>query len=86
MSYGDVWDVVSHRNSGVTIAYAAGDDLTDGEGEEYVARLRATGVPAQMSRCDGMNHRLFFWRDVDDKADATTTESCAWLRELFKDS
>ncbi len=59
------------------------DPLRD-EGEDYAARLRAAGVPAQTSRWDGMNHGFFFWVGVVDKAGAAMAESCAWLRGIFE--
>jgi acetyl esterase len=58
------------------------DPLRD-EGEAYAEQLRAAGVPARMSRWDGMNHGFFFWVGVVDKAGAAMAESCAWLREAF---
>jgi len=58
------------------------DPLCD-EGEDYAARLRAAGVPVQLSRWDGMNHGFFFWVGIVDKAGAAMAESCAWLRGIF---
>jgi acetyl esterase len=58
------------------------DPLRD-EGEDYAARLRTAGVPAQTSRWDGMNHGFFFWVGVVDRAGTAMAESCAWLREIF---
>jgi acetyl esterase len=58
------------------------DPLRD-EGEDYAARLRVAGVPAQTSRWDGMNHGFFFWVGIVDKAGAAMEESCTWLRRIF---
>lgn len=58
------------------------DPLRD-EGELYAAKLRAAGVPATLTRYDGVNHGFMFWVGVVDKAGAAMNEACAWLRGAF---
>jgi acetyl esterase len=58
------------------------DPLRD-EGELYAERLRAAGVPAALSRYDGVNHGFMFWVGVVDKAGRAMDESCGWLRAAF---
>jgi len=58
------------------------DPLRD-EGELYAERLKAAGVPAVLSRYDGINHGFMFWVGVVDKAGMAMTESCEWLRDAF---
>ena len=55
------------------------DPLRD-EAEEYGRRLRAAGVPADISRCAGMNHGFLFWVGVVDRAGGAMAEACRWLR------
>jgi acetyl esterase len=58
------------------------DPLRD-EGEAYAERLRAAGVPTELSRWDGMNHGFLFWVGLVDKAGDAMAEVCAWLRAAF---
>jgi len=58
------------------------DPLRD-EGELYAEKLRAEGVPAGLSRYDGVNHGFMFWVGVVDKAGNAMNEACAWLRGAF---
>ena len=58
------------------------DPLRD-EGELYAERLKAAGVPAVLSRYDGVNHGFMFWVGVVDKAGMAMTQSCEWLRDAF---
>jgi len=58
------------------------DPLRD-EGELYAERLRAAGVPAGLSRYDGVNHGFMFWVGVVDKAGKAMHEACEWLRGAF---
>jgi acetyl esterase len=56
------------------------DPLRD-EAECYGKRLLASGVPALVSRCDGMIHGFFGLAGIVDKTDATLAEACGWLME-----
>jgi acetyl esterase len=58
------------------------DPLRD-EGERYADGLRGAGVPAALTRYDGVNHGFMFWVGVVDKAGAAMTEACDWLRGVF---
>ena len=58
------------------------DPLRD-EGELYAAKLRAAGIPAALSRYDGVNHGFMFWVGVVDKAGTAMNESCDWLLAAF---
>ena len=55
------------------------DPLRD-EAEEYGRRLRAAGVPADISGWAGMNHGFLFWVGVVDRAGEAMAEACRWLR------
>lgn len=55
------------------------DPLRD-EAEDYGRRLRAAGVPVDMSRWAGMNHGFLFWVGVVDRAGEAMAEACRWLR------
>ncbi len=59
------------------------DPLRD-EGELYAERLRAAGVPVEMSRWAGMNHGFLFWVDIVDPAGEAMAECCAWLRGVTR--
>ena len=50
------------------------------EVEEYGRRLRAAGVPVDISRWAGMNHGFLFWVGVVDRAGEAMAEACRWLR------
>ena len=58
------------------------DPLRD-EAELYGERLRAAGVPAEITRRPGMNHGFLFWVGVVGGADAAMAEACAWGRRAF---
>jgi acetyl esterase len=58
------------------------DPLRD-EGELFAEKLRGAGVPAALSRYDGVNHGFMFWVGVVDKAGKAMNESCDWLRAAF---
>jgi acetyl esterase len=60
------------------------DPLRD-EGELYAERLRSAGVPAALTRYDGVNHGFMFWVGIVDKAGAAMNEACHWLRKVFAD-
>jgi acetyl esterase len=53
------------------------------EGARYVERLRAAGVPAQLSRYDGVHHRFAEMLGILEKAEQAHDEMCAWLRETL---
>jgi acetyl esterase len=58
------------------------DPLRD-EAELYGERLRAAGVPAEITRRAGMNHGFLFWVGVVGGADAAMADACAWARRTF---
>ena len=58
------------------------DPLRD-EGEFYAEKLKAAGVPAALSRYDGVNHGFMFWVGVVDKAGGAMNQACDWLRGAF---
>jgi acetyl esterase len=58
------------------------DPLRD-EGEFYADKLRRAGVPAALTRYDGVNHGFMFWVGVVDKAGAAMSQACEWLRGIF---
>jgi acetyl esterase len=59
------------------------DPLRD-EAELYGKRLRAAGVPTEITRRPGMNHGFLFWVGVVAKADDAMAEACAWARQTFE--
>jgi acetyl esterase len=58
------------------------DPLRD-EGELYARRLVDAGVPAKLTRYDGVHHGFFFFPGLIRKAELALEESCGWLRERF---
>jgi acetyl esterase len=58
-------------------------DVLRDEGARYVERLRAAGVPAQLSRYDGVHHRFAEMLGILEKAEQAHDEMCAWLRETL---
>jgi acetyl esterase len=58
-------------------------DVLRNEGERYVERLRAAGVPARVSRYDGVHHRFAELIGILDQAAKARDEMCAWLREVL---
>ena len=58
------------------------DPLRD-EGEAYAERLRAAGVPVQLTRYSGMVHGFFGLGAVLDQAKVAMAEVTASLREAF---
>lgn len=52
------------------------DPLRD-EGERYVDRLRAAGIPTALSHWDGMNHGFMFWIGGVDRAETAMAEAGA---------
>lgn len=72
--------------SGLPPAYvmsAEYDPLRD-EAELYGQRLRAAGVPTEITRHPGMNHGFLFWVGKVARADAAMAEACAWARQTFE--
>jgi acetyl esterase len=61
-------------------------DVLRDEGEQYVERLRAAGVPARLSRYDGVHHRFAEFIGILDQAEQARDEMCAWLREVLAGS
>ena len=58
------------------------DPLRD-EGEAYGAALAKAGVPARVSRYDGMVHGFFGMGAVIDRANAAVREACGHLQQAF---
>ncbi len=58
-------------------------DVLRDEGERYVERLRAAGVPARFSRYQGVHHRFAEMLGILDQAEQARDEMCAWLRETL---
>jgi acetyl esterase len=61
-------------------------DVLRDEGELYVERLRAAGVPARLSCYDGMNHRFAEMIGILHQAEHARDEMSAWLRETLAGS
>ncbi len=58
------------------------DPLRD-EGEAYARRLEEAGVPARLTRYDGMIHGFFAMSGLMDQAGAAVREACGNLRLAF---
>jgi acetyl esterase len=69
-----------------TLIITAEYDVLRDEGERYVERLRAAGVPARLSRYDGVHHRFAELIGILDQAGKARDEMCAWLQEVFAGS
>ena len=61
-------------------------DVLRDEGEQFVERLRTAGVPARLSRYDGVPHRFAEMIGILDQAEQASEEMCAWLRDVFAGS
>ncbi len=59
------------------------DPLRD-EAELYGERLRAVGVPTEITRRAGMNHGFLFWVGLVAGADVALAAACAWARRNFE--
>ena len=57
-------------------------DMLRGEGELYAARLRAAGVPVQMTRYYGHRHGFFNCVGRLPSADDALAESTGWLKAV----
>jgi acetyl esterase len=68
-----------------TLVITAEYDVLRDEGAWYVERLRAAGVPARLSRYDGVSHRFAELIGILDQAGRAREEMCAWLREVLFD-
>jgi acetyl esterase len=72
--------------SGLPSAYvlsAEYDPLRD-EAERYGERLRAAGVPVEITRRAGMNHGFMFWVGLVGGADAAMADACTWGRRVLR--
>jgi acetyl esterase len=58
-------------------------DVLRDEGERYGERLVQAGVPANVSRYEGMNHGFFSMYGIVDKAKQALEESANWLKDRF---
>jgi acetyl esterase len=65
-----------------TVITAEYDPLRD-EGEAYAARLLAAGVPATVTRYDGVIHGFFGMGNVIDKAKLAVAQAARELRQAF---
>jgi acetyl esterase len=65
-----------------TVITAEYDPLRD-EGELYADRLRASGVPTQLVRYDGMTHGFFTMTGMLDTAGRAVQQAASSLREAF---
>ena len=65
-----------------TVVTAEFDPLRD-EGESYAARLRAAGVPAELTRTDGMFHGFFGMPAVFPQAETAIDAAAGALRKAF---
>ena len=61
------------------------DPLRD-EGEAYARRLAEAGVPATLTRYEGMIHAFIRRTDIFDQAHKAQQEVCRTLREVFADN
>jgi acetyl esterase len=59
------------------------DPLRD-EAERYGERLRASGVPVEITRRAGMNHGFMFWVGLVAGADAAMADASAWARRTLR--
>jgi acetyl esterase len=59
------------------------DPLRD-EAERYGERLRAAGVPVEITRRAGMNHGFMFWVGLVGGADSAMADACAWARRVLR--
>jgi len=59
------------------------DPLRD-EGELYGKRLQIAGVPAVVTRCDGVNHGFLFWVGMVDRSTGAMKQACDWARRAFR--
>ena len=61
-------------------------DVLRDEGELYIERLRAAGVPARLSCYAGVHHRFAEMIGILHQAEQARDEMCAWLRETLAGS
>ena len=58
-------------------------DVLRDEGDLYVERLLEAGVPARLSRYDGVHHRFAEFIGILEQSEQARDEMCAWLREVL---
>jgi acetyl esterase len=58
-------------------------DVLRDEGERYGKRLAEAGVPAKVTRYDGMHHGFFQMYGIVEKAKKALEEASTWLKERF---
>ncbi|HSN75359.1 MAG TPA: alpha/beta hydrolase fold domain-containing protein, partial [Anaerolineae bacterium] len=58
------------------------DPLRD-EGERYAERLQLAGVPAVLSRYDGMIHGFLLFADLFDESRRAIAEATQWVRQVI---
>jgi acetyl esterase len=59
-------------------------DVLRDEGERYGKRLAEAGVPAKVTRYDGMHHGFFQMYGTVDRAKKALEEAATWLKERFR--